>query len=93
MPGPLRTVAGCVQGRRAASEAICQALHLQHNVWQVGATGMMEKKAEIGPGVQAPEKKMQPRFTGAQVTRWSQVYYPSHASECVFMAFQMILSH
>lgn len=45
-----------------------------------------------GPDLQAPGKKMQPRFMETQVTRWSRVYYPSRASECVFMTFQMILS-
>lgn len=93
VPGPPRPVAGCTQGTRAACGASCQTLHLQHDGWQVGAIRTMEKKAEIGPDLQAPGKKMQPRFMRAQVTHWSQVYYPSHTSECVFMAFQMILSH
>lgn len=52
---------------------------------------MAEKKAVIGPDLRAPGKKMQPRFMGARVTRWSRVYYPSHAPECVFMALHMIL--
>lgn len=93
MLGPPRTVAGCAQGTRAACGAGCQTLHLQHDGWQVGAIRAIAKKEEIGPDLQAPGKKMRPRFMRAQVTHWSRVYYPSHTSECIFMAFQMILSH
>lgn len=92
MPGSLRRVAGSTRGMRAACGASCQTLHLQCDAWQVGASRVTEMEAEIGPDLRAPGKKMQPRFMGAQVTRWSRVYYPSRASECVFMAFQMILS-
>lgn len=73
MSGSPKTVAGCVQGQRAACGADCQDT-LPAAQWQVGATRMMEKKAEVEPDLQTPGKKMQPRFMGAQVTRWSRVY-------------------
>ena len=71
MPGSLRREAGCAQGVRTACGASCQTLHLQCDTWQVGASRVTETEVEIGPDLRAPGKKMQPRFMGAQVTRWS----------------------
>lgn len=71
MPRPPRPVAGCTRGMRAACGASCQTLHLQHDGWQVGAIKTTEKEAEIGPDLQAPGKKTQPRFMRARVTHWS----------------------
>lgn len=81
------------RGLRAAWGAGSQMLHLQHE--GAGGRGGREDREEEGdgPDLQAPGKKTQPRFMETQVTRWSRVYYPSRASECVFMTFPTILSH